>query len=638
MIQLCVVGAGPRGVSVVERLCAALSTQDGPAVVLHIVDPSGSGGGQVWRTTQSRVLLMNTVASQVTMFTDDTVDCVGPLVPGPSLYEWARLITDAAGVFDEYPAEVLVELRALGPNSYPSRALYGEYVGWVLRSVIDSVPDHVSVVFHRAVATALDDAADGTQTLTLDSGRRLAGLNAVVLAQGHVDVELTEQEAELRRFAVAGGLEYVPPGNPADSDLGRIRPAQPVALRGMGLNFFDHLALLTIGRGGSFHRDGTRLSYRASGAEPVLYAGSRRGIPYHARGENQKGSSGRHEPFFLTESVVRALRTRVEAGWPLSFRRDIWPLVSREVRAVYYHALLAGRDGQEIAESFLKEFVVGGEHTELALLDAFGIPPAQRWDWRRITDPWGDRTFAGHQDYQDWLLEHLRADVAEASRGNVDGPLKAALDVLRDLRNEIRLVVDHGGLTARSYREELQGWYNPLNGLVSIGPPVSRIEEMIALIEAGVLTVLGPRMTVSPAPDGRAFVVGSAAVPGPDIEVTALIEARLPEVDLARTTDPLMRYLNATGQCRGYRIACPDRGIPYETGGLAVTTRPYHLVDAAGRPHPARFAFGVPTETVHWVTAAGIRPGVNSVILGDSDAIAQSALTVAGVRPAPRPA
>jgi len=45
----------------------------------------------------------------------------------------------------------------------------------------------------------------------------------------------------------------------------------------------------------------------------------------------------------------------------------------------------------------------------------------------------------------------------------------------------------------------------------------------------------------------------------------------------------------------------------------------------------------VPTESVHWVTAAGIRPGVNSVILGDADAIARSSLRIATehVRPLP---
>jgi hypothetical protein len=67
-------------------------------------------------------------------------------------------------------------------------------------------------------------------------------------------------------------------------------------------------------------------------------------------------------------------------------------------------------------------------------------------------------------------------------------------------------------------------------------------------------------------------------------------------------------------------------GGHWVAGGVAVTRRPYRLLDAADRPHPRRFAFGVPTESVHWVTAAGIRPGVNSVILGDADAIARSCL------------
>jgi len=59
-----------------------------------------------------------------------------------------------------------------------------------------------------------------------------------------------------------------------------------------------------------------------------------------------------------------------------------------------------------------------------------------------------------------------------------------------------------------------------------------------------------------------------------------------------------------------------------------VTERPYRLIDGADVPHPRRFAYGVPTESVHWVTAAGIRPGVGSVTLEDSDAIAAAVLAV----------
>jgi uncharacterized NAD(P)/FAD-binding protein YdhS len=245
-----------------------------------------------------------------------------------------------------------------------------------------------------------------------------------------------------------------------------------------------------------------------------------------------------------------------------------------------------------------------------------------------VTDPLAGRSFADRGAFRDWLLEHLRADVAEARRGNVGSPVKAALDVLRDLRNEIRLAVDHGGLTGRSHRADLDGWYTPLNAHLSIGPPVDRIEEAIALVEAGLLEFVGPRVRIAPDPAARSFVVTSALVPGDPLRVTALIEARLGGPDLRRTADPLLRHLLQTGQARPYRIADGPHGY-YETPGLAVTERPYRVLDAAGAPHPRRFAFGVPTESVHWVTAAGSRPGVGSVSLADADAIARTILGLA---------
>ncbi|WP_413251782.1 hypothetical protein [Streptomyces spectabilis] len=69
-------------------------------------------------------------------------------------------------------------------------------------------------------------------------------------------------------------------------------------------------------------------------------------------------------------------------------------------------------------------------------------------------------------------------------------------------------------------------------------------------------------------------------------------------------------------------------GGAYETGALALTERPYRLLDAHDRAHPRRFAYGVPTEAVHWVTAAGIRPGVDPVAIADADAIARAVLAL----------
>jgi hypothetical protein len=60
---------------------------------------------------------------------------------------------------------------------------------------------------------------------------------------------------------------------------------------------------------------------------------------------------------------------------------------------------------------------------------------------------------------------------------------------------------------------DLEHWYTPLNAFLSIGPPPRRVEEMIALIEAGSLEVLGPGMQVQADTGAAGFVVSSAMVP-----------------------------------------------------------------------------------------------------------------------------
>ncbi|MFG2132534.1 FAD/NAD(P)-binding protein [Streptomyces sp. NPDC048751] len=640
-LDVCVIGAGPRGLSVLERLCAnAAADPDDTTITVHVVDPYPPGAGQVWRTDQSEHLLMNTVASQVTMFTDDSVRIEGALVPGPSLYEWARFLT-LIGPMDgrQHDERVLGEARALGPDSYPTRSFYGHYLEWVFQRVTKTAPSGLTTVVHRARAVALDDEADGTQCVRLDDGTSVKGLDVVVLAQGHLPVRHSRRQRELGAFAAGCGLGHVPPANPADVDLTKVAAGETVALIGLGLNFFDYMALFTLGRGGRFERrgegQGGRLVYVPSGREPRMVAGSRRGLPFHARGENQKGAHGRHEPAVLTAETIEELRARSRRRGGIDFRETVWPLVSKEVETVYYTALLTAADRAGDARRLREAYLAAapGSPQERDILDAFGVAPADRWDWDRIARPYEGRDFVSPEDFRDWLVGHLRADLVAARTGNVDGPLKAALDVLRDLRNELRLVVDHGGLTGRSHRQHLEGWYTPLNAFLSIGPPARRIEEAIALIEAGVLRVLGPDARAEADEAGGVFAVESPAVPGSRTSATTLIEARLPEIDLRTTADPLLRMLLESGQCRPHEITDPE-GTSYETGGLAVTDSPFRLIDAQGRAHPRRFAFGVPTESVHWATAAGIRPGVNSVTLQDSDAIACAVLaSLADLRP-----
>ncbi|MCU1644914.1 MAG: hypothetical protein JWN03_5189 [Nocardia sp.] len=615
--RIAVVGVGPRGLSFFERLCANLVADGERAdTEIYLIDSTRVGTGAVWRTGQSRHLLMNTVAAQVTIFTDDSVTMAGPVVPGPSLYEWASFLAKV-GNFAELSPDMYEEACRTTPDGYPTRAIYGHYLRWAYEHLRDRYQPWLRVHEITATATDLRDEPAGLQSLTLSTGERIVGLHAVVLAQGHVLPQRPPAS-----HAAAGPI-HIAPGNAADVDIDRVPDRSTVIIRGLGLTFFDHMVLLTVGRGGRFEETGDeRLEYRRSGREPLIVAGCRRGVPHHARGENQKAVADRHEPTLLNPACIAEFRTRAERFGDVSFRRDVWPLVAREVETVYYALLIADRISPRELRGFRTRYLYApSEHAAAELLTEFGIDAAQRWNWGALGDPTEGRRFGGVIEFHDWLLDYLDTDVRNARLGNVRGPVKAALDVLRDLRNEVRLIVDHGGITGESYRDDLDGWYTPLNAFLSIGPPATRIAELTALIRAGVVRIIGPGMRVRAEDEG--FVADSPAVDGSAITGQVLIDARLPEPDLRGTGDTLMRNMLRVNKVRGFAVTNPD-GTHYRTGGLEVARDSHSVLDSAGRPHPRRFAVGVPTEAVHWVTAAGPRPGVNSVTLSDNDGIARS--------------
>jgi hypothetical protein len=72
---IAIVGAGPRGAGLLERLAASLPELLPPRTGLdvHLIDPFPAGAGRIWRHAQSPLLAMNSMAADVTMFTDASV-------------------------------------------------------------------------------------------------------------------------------------------------------------------------------------------------------------------------------------------------------------------------------------------------------------------------------------------------------------------------------------------------------------------------------------------------------------------------------------------------------------------------------------------------------------------------------------
>ncbi|MEU2119864.1 FAD/NAD(P)-binding protein [Streptomyces sp. NPDC016459] len=625
-LQLAVIGSGPRGLSVLERLaCRLIQEHDAsgaPArpVTVHLIDNTEIGAGRVWRTDQDPWFTMNTVVSQITMYSGDSDD--GPARPGagPSLGQWHAANTP--------PGQT-----PLGPNGYASRADYGRYLKDVYRTIAEALPAHVQLRSHNAAVTALTPQPDGTYLLQLDAAPGRLAVDRVTLATGHPRNAADDFDAAMEVFASRHAVHYLRGDSAADMPLGEstIPAGSTVAIRGLGLSFYDVMLSLTVGRGGEFKAaaDGT-YTYVPSGREPHIVAGSRSGLPIPARGINQKPANHSHKPRFLTPAALTAARTAraaTTASAQLNFSQDVLPLLLDEVAYVYYttaHRVRHGSDDVRFARELADALHRG--HDFAPLLASAHLDDLPAIDLKALARPFEGAEFTGPDDFRTVLLGVMREDLDQARLGNADGPLKAALDVLRDIRNTVREAVDFGGLLPESHTDDFNRAFLPTNALLSAGPPLERVEQLYALIAQGVVDIAGPGTRFSTNDASGTFTVSSPQVAGSTRQARTLIDARIPTPDLERDTSPFIQRLIADNLVRTFTIQGPDGH--HRTGGLDVTPSPFRVIRADGTPHPGLFALGIPTEHTRWFTQVGSsRPGTGRTLFyRDADAIAEALL------------
>ncbi len=607
--RIAVVGSGPRGLSVVERMAARLAAEPPPwPVEIYLIDAVEVGCGRVWRTDQPEWFLMNTVAGEVSAFSG--IPDGGPARPGagPSLVQWWSALDPACP----------------GPNGYAPRALYGRYMHFVLAAVEAGLPP--SARLHRVQATVENvERTRSGYRVRFANGTALEA-DRVVLVTGHSRQQLTGTLKALADFAAdRPHLRFIDGDSAADMPLDAIPAGSPVGILGLGLSFYDVMAALTLGRGGRFVEGGDDgLIYRPSGAEPLLVGGSRSGMPLPARGRNQKPPLYAYPPVMFTPERVR----RACPSGQLDFKAHAVPWLLAEIDLVYYATALRLRDGEPAAAAFTAEVAAAAEAgvpdvRALAARRGVDLPPV---DLDAIARPFAGRSFADRQAFERELVAALRRDLEHAEAGNVDSPLKAALDVLRDTRWAIRALVDFAGLTPASHEADFIGWYNPRTAFLAAGPPRVRLRQTLALIHAGVLRIVGPDARFAGDPRRDRFVVSSPHVGGSEVAVDTVIDARIPSPDVYRDTAPLTRRLYEQGVLTCY-VNGEGAGA-FHTGGVAVTRAPYHPVGRDGTADTGLYVLGIPTEHTRWFMQGGSsRPGRWTDFVHDADAIAAHALS-----------
>ncbi|WP_170228418.1 FAD/NAD(P)-binding protein [Nesterenkonia populi] len=583
---IAVVGAGPRGISFLERLLARVERDGVPARGLRVLiaDPAPHGPGKVWEPSQSSLYLMNTPAAFPTA---SPVGATQEELPASScsasFLDWWREHGDHDDARDQEG------------TWFPSRAEYGQYLTRLHQRVAEAL-DQAGVVVEQRQDPVLslsgrDSCGPG---LALGLPGKVERADAAVLSLGHVEADLSTDPARaaLAEQAAQHGLHYQPPAVPTDVDLVALPAGENVLVRGMGLNFFDLMIAVTVGRGGSFQEvrgaaPGQRLRYVPSGQEPRLVAGARRGTPYRAKtdapGFVPQGAE-------LTRFTPEAAEKLAQQHGQLDFEQQLWPLILADVQATH--------------RSF------GGDGS---------------FDPRSYAAPFAGTGFGSAQEHRAAVLSWLEEDAASSAAAS-GSPEKMAVKTLHAARFVLKALLMEGRISATSRAAQVEAWFEPLVEGLASGAPVQRTEELAALVRAGVVEILGPSpvYTIDAAQD--VFTAVSPQVAGAQHAAQHLVEAMMPPNRVGQSGSPLIQGLLRSGLARPASLA----GAEHK--GFDVTPRPHRLISRSGEAQPVH-VLGLQLSSAQWGTAiaaeAGGGPRTTASTLADADAAASHILDAA---------
>lgn len=509
VIKIGIVGCGSRGLTVLERLCALAGDR---RIEISVFDPHRPGPG-LHSVEQPEYLMLNTVASQISMFPDQAALDGLSGRQGPDFYHWC--LRFKAGE------------RTVQPNAFLPRAWLGEYLAWTYEEVIRSLPSNVKLTHHARIVDNLEHTDSGR--FVLSTGGQKHQVDGLLITVGHAESApaVSHSQGSTKRCQAY----------PQPYALESISSTDTVGIEGLGLSAMDAVAGLTVGRGGQFMSAPEGLRYQPSGQEPRLFMYSRSGLPYRTRPDITPHRVG-GSPLIFTLSAVADLRAANPQG--LDFEAQVLPLVKAEMLAEYF-GMIAGLQGasslrakSEIANAFLR-----GEIDDKAaeLAQHFAVPTLEE-------SAFNPRCLRAPVDnYSAWVKRFIEDDLKESILDLDHSPLKAAVEVWRRCREQLRRVVDNEGLKPDSHRIFFNE-YAPLVNRMVAGPQKERHQELLALAQAGVLQwVHGSNVTHSASTSDVSITLDDGQV----LVLDVLIRAHVSDNRTAASQPRIIRQLRDSG-------------------------------------------------------------------------------------------
>lgn len=252
-MKVAIVGAGPRGTAALGALANCVTRP----ITVHLfgaLDDDGNliaGHGTPFSPDQPHFSRLNARSAIVDQFGDFRPEPVAPDAANPSgepagERDNADARSTAARVGDNFDAWA-ADNAPEWVDSFPPRAVVGQYMSHAYRQIRDSLPEHIELHEHGRASKVSGEPGrwritTGMQTFVADE---------LLLAVGHAERGPNE-------LAVSEHAELVIPHAYPVSVLDQISAQATVAVRGAGLTFIDVALALTEGRGGSFSDDGTQ--------------------------------------------------------------------------------------------------------------------------------------------------------------------------------------------------------------------------------------------------------------------------------------------------------------------------------------------------------------------------------------------
>ena len=578
MIDVAIVGLGSWGLSVLERAVSVARSQPRSAVRLHVIEPGAPGGVQ-YSVDQPDYLVLNNACGQLSLYA--AADHTHPDALG--LFDWA-VRTGYRWVGEE--CRIDRAGRLIEPTDYLPRRLMGEYLAWFYDNVTGNLPRNLELVRHHERALDIIPVLGNRETVLFETGRSIV-VDHVILTSGHTPNRQAEPGPGEVRF-----LEPYPIRQFAE----RPAPGAPIAVAGMGLVAYDLIAALTTGRDGVFRDLGDRKKYLASGREPVIVLYSRSGVPHCAKSASGIDPTGDYRPVVCTPEVFAAIRNggHEHTRRSVDFRREVLPLLFAEMQARYHVQAAQLRGGKprgaQVREMLHQAWL--GDRFDMAVS---GMERTHgRFDPTEHLFAGDGWTYASSDDYERHFYDMLERDLDE-SLAEGGSPVKAAQEVLRILRDDIRTIIEYGGLSLESYID-LQSHIRPKVNRLEAGPPPARNQQLLALMDAGIVRVpFGPNPTVA-LDDAGLVEFGSAGLDRPYSGTTgSVIRGHLDMPSLAGSASPLLSRLYRMGRLT--QLSYGDTPV----GSVAIDEQ-FHPYDMEGRLQRNLSLLGVLTEGSRYFT------------------------------------